>query len=479
MLFNSLDFIVFFPIVVALYFALNHKYRWILLLLASYYFYMCWNYKYVVLILFTTTVNYLAGMGIGYTSSTFRKKLYLILGVSSSLGVLFFFKYFNFFGDSINTVFQEFNIFYEIPSYNVLLPVGISFYTFQTLSYTIDIYFGREKVEKHFGIFALFVSFFPQLVAGPIERSTNLLPQFYKEHKFSYDNVRDGIAFMLWGFFKKVVIADRLSEYVNVVYNDPSLFGGRHIILATIFFSVQIYCDFSGYSDIAIGTARIMGFNLMTNFRRPYFSLNIREFWQRWHISLSTWFRDYFYIPLGGNRVSKVRYNFNLFATFVVSGLWHGANWTFVIWGGLHGFYLIFAIWTRKIRERLNAITGLSASPGIFKFMQIITTFILVYFAWIFFRANSLHDALIVIKNTFDFSSSASLNLFATPSNYYIAFVTIFILLVVEISEEYYSFFNRLRSIPTMIKWTLLIVMIFSIFVFGVWDEVDFLYFQF
>ncbi len=478
MLFNSLQFIFFFPIVVALYFALSHKYRWIVLLIASYYFYMCWNYKYVILILFTTTVNYLAGMGIGLTKSKFRKNLYLILGVGSSLSVLFFFKYFNFFGNSINSLFAQFNIFYRVPGYHVLLPVGISFFTFQTLSYTLDIYFGRERVERHFGIFALFVSFFPQLVAGPIERSTNLLPQFYKEHKVKYENIRDGIVYMLWGFFKKVVIADRLSEYVNIVYNNPSNYGGWHNVIATLFFSVQIYCDFSGYSDIAIGTAKIMGFDLMTNFRRPYFALSIREFWQRWHISLSTWFRDYFYIPLGGSRVSKGRRHFNLFATFLVSGLWHGANWTFVIWGALHGFYHIFAILTKKIREKINSFLNLTAHPEIHNILQNLITFVLVYFAWIFFRANSLSDAMLILKKMFS-STTGRINLFEFKADFSISIALIILLVTIEYLIEKAQLQLRLVSSNRPVKWILLVVTVLLIMILGKWESINFLYFQF
>lgn len=479
MLFNSLEFIFFFPVVVALYFALNHKYRWILLLIASYYFYMCWNYKYVVLIFFTTFLNWLAGYGIGTTQNKLKKQLYLIGGVGSSLIVLFFYKYFNFFGDSVNILFEKFNIFYKVPEYNILLPVGISFFTFQTLSYTIDVYFGKEKVERNFGVFALFVSFFPQLVAGPIERSTNLLPQFYEKHKINYPDIRDGMVYIIWGFFKKVVIADRLSEYVNIVYNNPTEYGGWHLIIGTIFFSVQIYCDFSGYSDIAIGTARIMGFRIMTNFNRPYFSLSIREFWQRWHISLSTWFRDYLYIPLGGNRVGKGKNYFNLFITFVISGLWHGANWTFVIWGALHGFYLIFAKWTQGIRTKLNESTGISKFPGLSKFFQIAITFVLVYFAWIFFRANSLSDAFLIIKNHFNFNLQGNLNLYKVPSEFYIAITSILALFTVEYFEENYKLFARIKVLPLSAKWALAIVLVLSIFIIGVWEDVDFLYFQF
>lgn len=479
MLFNSLQFIVFFPIVIAAYFALNHKYRWILLLVASYYFYMCWNYKYVFLIAITTIINYSAGIGIGKTKVKFIKNLYLTLGVGSSLSILFFFKYFNFFGGAVNSLFEQFNIFYQVPAYQLLLPVGISFYTFQTLSYTLDVYFGREKIEYHFGYFALFVSFFPQLVAGPIERSTNLLPQFKKKHDLNYDDVRIGLSYIIWGFFKKVVIADRLSEYVNMFYNNPGEYGSSQALVATIFFTFQIYCDFSGYSDIAIGTARIMGFRLMTNFRRPYFAVNIRDFWKRWHISLSTWFRDYFYIPLGGNRVGKWRNYYNLLATFVVSGLWHGANWTFIVWGGLHGFYLVFAIWTEDLRERVNSFIGLNKAPRLHRVLQIAVTFCLAVFAWIFFRANNVGEAFQIIKIMFTVKSTQAINLYRIPGDFYIAIIGIVVLYLTEILEETRNLSERLLKSSAWLKWILFLFLVLSIFVFGVWEGVDFLYFQF
>ncbi len=480
MLFNSLQFIIFFPIVVAAYFALNPKYRWILLLLASYYFYMCWSYKYIVLIMFSTVVDYFSGILMHRTEKTRIRKLLLIASLTTNLGLLFFFKYFNFFGDSVNYFFDKFNIFAEVPTYSLLLPVGISFYTFQTLSYTIDIYRRKQAPEYHFGRFALFVSFFPQLVAGPIERSVNLIPQFRQDFKFEYERVKEGILLMAWGFFKKVVIADRLAEYVNLVYNNPTEFGGFQNIIATFFFSFQIYCDFSGYSDIAIGAALIMGYRLMTNFRRPYLAMNIREFWQRWHISLSTWFRDYVYISLGGNRVVKWRWYYNLFITFLVSGLWHGAEWTFVIWGALHGFYLVFAIWTGKLRENLNSRIGISKFPGLYKFTQVFVTFILVYFAWIFFRANNTHDAFLIIGNTFRFTGNATLNLFNFGVDFYIAFISIGLLLVIEYFEEFAELYGKLKlRIPRLWKWAILAVVIFVVLILGVWDEADFLYFQF
>ena len=477
MLFNSIEFLIFFAVVVAGYFALHHKYRWILLLIASYYFYMCWNYRYVVLILATTTVNYLSGIYISRTKNRDLKKVYLVLGLVSSLGILFFFKYFNFFGDTINVIFNKLNIFYNVPAYHYLLPVGISFYTFQTLSYTIEVYKEKQKPEYHFGIFALYVSYFPQLVAGPIERSTNLLPQFYQKAEFKYERIRDGMLFMLWGFFKKVVIADRLSEYVNVVYNNPHDHGGFQLVLGTIFFAFQIYCDFSGYSDIAIGSAKIMGIDLMTNFKRPYLANSIQDFWRRWHISLSTWFRDYLYIPLGGSRVAKWRWQYNLFITFLISGLWHGANWTFVIWGALHGFYMLFAIWTNKIRDKFNHLIY-GKREYLLKLSQVIITVLLAWFAWIFFRANTFSDAILIIKKIF-VHSSGNLNLFSYRIDFVLSLALIGLLIIIEILEEKIQLYSRIKKIAKPIKWIILILILFSIVVLGKWESIDFLYFQF
>ena len=479
MLFNSLEFLVFFPIVIALYFAIPYRFRWILLLVASYYFYMCWNYKYVLLIVVSTVVDYFTGILL-YRSNRKRIRTLLLLGsLFTNLGLLFFFKYFNFFGGAINGIFDRFNIFYDIPAYNFLLPVGISFYTFQTLSYTIDIYKRKQEPEYHFGRFALFVSFFPQLVAGPIERSVNLLPQFRKEFDFDYERVKNGLMLMGWGFFKKIVIADRLAEYVNIVYNNPADFEGIPNIIATFFFTFQIYCDFSGYSDIAIGAAMIMGYRLMTNFRRPYFAMNIREFWQRWHISLSTWFRDYVYIPLGGNRVVKWRWYYNLFITFLVSGLWHGANWTFIIWGAIHGFYLVFAIWTEKYREGFNRWIGLQKYPALYKFVQVFVTFVLVYVSWIFFRANNVSEALFILKNHFLFGGDQVVNLFKIRADFAISFIAIGVLILIDFMEERFELSFRLNRLPGVQKWAMLVFFICVLFVFAVWNETDFLYFQF
>lgn len=485
MLFNSLEFIVFFPIVIALYFAMPHRYRWVLLLGASYYFYMSWKVEYILIIIFSTIVDYFCGLKMeGLPDKASRKKfLYLSLGVN--LSVLFIFKYLNFFSqsswrvfDTLNQNFIGLNIQDNPFLINVLLPVGISFYTFQTLSYTIDVYNGTTKPERHFGKFALYVSFFPQLVAGPIERSSQLLPQFHKDYNIDYLRIRSGLLLMLWGFFKKVVIADRLSLYVNEVYNNLSDYEAINTLIATYFFAFQIYCDFSGYSDIAIGIALVMGYKLMVNFRRPYFAENIRNFWGRWHISLSTWFRDYVYIPLGGNRVVKWRWYYNLFVVFLVSGLWHGANWTFIIWGALHGIYQVIGITTAKWQEKAGS-KMFGNSFSLKKLMHIFVTFHLVLFAWVFFRANNIGDAFAVFGNILAFNADDVVNIFALKADMTIAIIAIVFLILVDFMQERFSLRKVYYSISVPARWIFLILILVSIFVFGKFEEQDFLYFQF
>jgi len=396
MLFNSLQFLAFFPVVVALYFAMPKRGRWLLLLLASYYFYMCWKPEYVLLILASTGVDYCAGIQMGKRKERRHRRPFLVASLCTNLGLLFAFKYWNFFSDSTRDVLGLFDITAGIPEFDVLLPVGISFYTFQTLSYSIDIYRGKLDPERHLGRFALYVAFFPQLVAGPIERASRLLPQFWKDVDFDYERLGSGLRQMTWGMFKKVVVADRLGIYVDSVYSDPGAHQGLPLIAATYFFAFQIYCDFSGYSDIAIGAARCLGFDLMENFKRPYLARSVSDFWRRWHISLSTWFRDYVYIPLGGSRVGVSRWYGNLAITFLVSGLWHGANWTFVVWGALHGAYLIFALVSGPLRERALAAVGMSVEGRTRRVFDVLVTFHLALLAWVFFRADSLADAWLV-----------------------------------------------------------------------------------
>lgn len=394
MLFNSLQFAIFLPVVFLLYWALPQKGRIWLLLAASYYFYMSWKAAYIILIFFTTVVSFLGGLALERTSSAKQKKVILSAVLIACLGVLFVFKYFNFLSHSLDRFCQWTAIPLHPITLKLLLPVGISFYTFQTLSYVIDVYRGQTPAEHSLVTYAAFISFFPQLVAGPIERSGNLLGQLKKPKTFHYQEAADGVKLLAWGFFKKLVVADNLAVYVDQVYNALPMYQGFTLILATIFFTFQIYCDFSGYSDIAAGTAKLFGVQLMTNFKSPYFSASFKEFWSRWHISLSSWFRDYVYIPLGGNRVGKLRNSINLLLTFLVSGLWHGASWTFVLWGGIHGGL--------QIAERLLGLTGKKGEKEKRHPLNVIVVFILVCLAWIFFRANGISDAVYVFSHMLD-----------------------------------------------------------------------------
>jgi D-alanyl-lipoteichoic acid acyltransferase DltB (MBOAT superfamily) len=421
--------------------------------------------------------------------SILKRKKYLLLSLFSNLGLLFTFKYFNFFNNSIEVIFSQFNLFYDSPTFQLLLPVGISFYTFQTLSYSIDVYRGERKAEHHLGYFALYVSFFPQLVAGPIERSTRLLPQFFKKHEFNAQRISDGLKLMLWGFFKKVVIADRLAVLVNQVYNNSNSYDGAPLLLATYFFAFQIYCDFSGYSDIAIGAAQVLGFNLMDNFNRPYYAKSISEFWKRWHISLSTWFRDYLYIPLGGNRVVKWKWYVNLFITFLVSGLWHGANWTFVIWGGIHGFYLVSAIWTKIFVGKIYKFFRLHKGTWSRKIIDVFITFHLVLFAWVFFRANSLDDAFFILDQIISidllsfFKQLLTLNFDAdlglTRYEILIAILSVFVMEIIHLFQRHNKMRTFLSSKPRYVRWFVYYFLIFFILLFGEFNLTEFIYFQF
>ena len=399
MTFNSFEFLIFFPIVAFLYYLLPKRARWPMLLIASYYFYMFYQPELVVLIFSTTLVSWLSAFAIEKTERRGFKKLFLALTLTVCLGVLFFFKYFNFLSGSITSLASLLGIETSLLVLELVLPVGISFYTFQTLSYVIDVYRGDIECERNFFFYALFVSFFPQLVAGPIERPGNLMPQLREEHGLFRDNLEAGAKYMLLGFFKKICVADALSVYVDSVYNNPEGAPSLAIAFATVLFAVQIYCDFSGYTDIATGCARVMGIRLMKNFDHPYSAVSVKDFWSRWHISLSGWFRDYLYIPLGGNRCSRVRHLFNLFFVFLVSGLWHGASFTFVLWGAVHGLYQIVGTLTLKWRNGLLAGLGKSPdSPSVVAVRRVLT-FTLVTFAWVFFRANSLSDAGVLLSS--------------------------------------------------------------------------------
>lgn len=486
MLFNSIDFLIFFPIVTFLYFLIPHKFRWFLLLTASCVFYMAFIPVYILILAVTIIIDYTAGILIE-KSAGYKKKMYLIVSIISTCMVLFIFKYFDFFTNNFNAITSFFHWNYSLNLLKIILPIGLSFHTFQSLSYVIEVYRGNQKAEYNFGIYSLYVMFYPQLVAGPIERPQNLLHQFREKHKFDYRRVTDGLKLMAWGMFKKVVIADRLAEFVNPVYNDPTQYQGLPLIIATVFFAFQIYCDFSGYSDIAIGSAQVMGFKLMKNFDRPYFSKSISEFWKRWHISLSTWFRDYLYISLGGSRVVKWRWYFNLFITFLISGLWHGANWTFVIWGGLHGFYLIFAILSEKYRTVFNKLIGIDHRIWFKKITQVLIVFILVDFSWIFFRANKVDDAFYVIKNLFVNINHVfeqkyfltTINSMGSIYNFILSVCGIFVLLIIHWLQRNKSLRIYIAAKPLWIRWSAYYFVIIFILIFGVFNNSQFIYFQF
>ncbi len=449
---------------------------------------MCWKIDYIVLIIASTLIDYFVAQKMATIETKIKRKKWLLISIITNLSILFGFKYFNFFNENVQALFNSLNIFYGVSSFDLLLPVGISFYTFQTLSYTIDVYNGRTQAQKHLGIFAVYVSFFPQLVAGPIERSKNLLPQFYIEHKFSFNRIKYGLQQMLWGFFKKVVIADRLAIVVDAVYNNLDDYTGISLLVATLFFAFQIYCDFSGYSDIAIGSARIMGFELMDNFKRPYFSKSILEFWRRWHISLSTWFRDYLYIPLGGSRVVKWRWYYNLFITFIISGLWHGANWTFITWGGLHGIFLILAIILTKPERYIIKMLRLDNSI-IHKIYKVTFTFSLVCFAWIFFRANNISDAFYVINNMFadigDYTDleKMKVNLRGLGVGINDILISIGLIAFMELYNLYErggDVWKRLEQKPIWLRWGVYYIILFCILFLAPYSRVNnFIYFQF
>jgi alginate O-acetyltransferase complex protein AlgI len=458
-----------------------------LLLFSSCYFYMAFIPIYILILGFTIIVDYFAGILIEKSSGK-KRKLFLIASLISNCGVLAIFKYYNFLNDNLNVLLQGFNLHSPMPFLSILLPIGLSFHTFQAMSYTIEVYRGRQDAERNFGIYALYVMFYPQLVAGPIERPQNLIPQFRQNHDFDYEGVTSGIKLMAWGLFKKVVVADRLAQVVDFVYDKPGEFHGIALILASLFFSFQIYCDFSGYSDMAIGAARIMGIKLMRNFDRPYTASNFTTFWKKWHISLSTWFRDYLYIPLGGNRVELPRWVLNIILVFTISGLWHGANWTFVIWGALHGFYLIASTISKKIRNNLASALGLLQFESFNKGLKTILTFALTTFAWIFFRANSLHDAFYIVKNSFVGLSDVfnifkitnlKLELGISLSQLAVAVLVIIVMIAFQTIHAKRNINHWLAARSVIVRWGFYYSALFILFFFGVYENRQFIYFQF
>jgi D-alanyl-lipoteichoic acid acyltransferase DltB (MBOAT superfamily) len=468
MIFNSVHFIFFFIVTTILYYALPHRFRWAFLLAISCYFYMVFRPIYILILAGTIVVDYVAGLFLESTTNPRRKKIFLVASIIANVGVLAVFKYYNFINDNLTELLGVFHLKNEIPMLRILLPIGLSFHTFQAMSYTIEVYRGKQQAEKHFGMYALYVMFYPQLVAGPIERPQNILHQLKEKVVFNYDHIVSGLKLILWGLFVKVVIADRLSIYVDIVYNSPEHHSAISSLVATLFFTFQIYCDFSGYSSIAIGCAKVLGIDLMINFRRPYMSTSVREFWSRWHISLSTWFRDYLYIPLGGNRVSLYRNMFNLFFVFLVSGLWHGANWTFIIWGALHGFYLMLEI----MFDRLLPSVKLPRP------IRWILNFVLVAIAWVFFRASNFQTAKQILKNIYTFKPGP---LYIGNASYLVySFLLILFLFAAEYNAEKLN--NRyawLYSERKVLRWSAYLLLILTLLSIGVFNGGQFIYFQF
>jgi len=473
MIFNSIAFIVFLPLVLIVYWSLRNKpliYQNLVLLIASYFFYGWWDWRFLGLIAFSTIVDFIVGGKISRCKTKKAKKCFLLISLVVNLGLLGFFKYFNFFITSFEESINALGLTFDTWTLNIILPVGISFYTFQTLSYSIDIYKGKIRPTNDFIGFAVFVSFFPQLVAGPIERASYLLPQFLKKREFDYNNAITGISLISYGFFKKLVIADRLAIYVNNVFKDVDQANTISLLMGILFFSFQIYADFSGYSLIARGISKLFGVDLMVNFNKPYLASNIPEFWRRWHISLSTWFRDYLYIPLGGNRVPLLRNYINLIIVFLVSGLWHGANWTFVVWGALHGIYQITYLQYRRL------INPKRTKNKIRQFINIVTVYALVTFAWVFFRADSIGGAIDYIHKMFELDFSINLVQITAGAGFLNMILSVLVVILLYFSYLLPKNLNFQKESSHILFNAVTILIIFLI---GINGKAEFIYFQF
>lgn len=483
MLFNSLDFAIFLPIFFILYWYVtnrNLQLQNFLIVVASYIFYGWWDWRFLFLIFFSSITDYIIGKCLQITEKEKYRKTLLWISIVTNIGFLGFFKYYNFFVDSFVTAFSFFGKSISVNSLDIILPVGISFYTFQTLSYTIDVYKRKLEPAKDIISFLAFVSFFPQLVAGPIERATNLLPQFYKKRVFEYDKAVDGMRQMLWGLFKKVVIADNCAEYANAIFNNYTDFSGSTLVLGAIFFTFQIYCDFSGYSDMAIGMSRLFGFNLMRNFAFPYFSRDIAEFWRRWHISLSTWFRDYLYIPLGGSKGSLLKIVRNTFIIFLVSGFWHGANWTFIIWGFLNALYFLPLLLVKRNRRNLDIVAENRVLPTIKELLSMLTTFFLTVFAWIFFRAESVSQAFSYINRIFTKELLKLPVIIGSGKKELLVILLTMIFVIIEWigRRNEYAIEKLFISNKRWIRWGFYYIILLVIFLMA-GKEQEFIYFQF
>ena len=480
MLFNSIQFVLFFQIVLAAYFTLPHRFRWAWLLLASCYFYMVFVPAYVLILFALILIDYTTGLVLEKTVGS-RKKMVLLISLCTNIGFLGFFKYFNFVNENLAALCRLIHWNYGIESLAIALPIGLSFHTFQSMSYTIEVYRGKQKAEHHLGIYSLYVMFFPQLVAGPIERPQNLLHQLHARHDFDEGRFFEGLQMMLWGYFKKWVIADRLALIVNHVYAAPAAHSSVDLILATYCFAYQIYCDFAGYSEIARGAARIMGIDLMQNFDRPYSAQSISEFWKRWHMSLSMWFRDYLYIPLGGNRATRPRWYFNLFVTFLVSGLWHGAAWSYMFWGALHGFYLILSIVTAPLRAAAARSTGIDRRPTLKKWVNVAITFNLAAFAWIAFRARSLPETLLIMRKVLSPLTTfrSPLDLGVGPRELAVGICAIVFMEFVEANSYQPQAVSSVAPGARRRRWVLSAAAVALIVLFGKMNPQRFIYFQF
>ncbi len=481
MLFNSFSFALFLPMVFVLYWFATRgdfKLQNILLLISSYFFYACWDWRFLFLLIFSTLLDYFTGLKIYEAESKVKKKFWLWLSISINLGFLGIFKYYNFFVASFAEVLSLWGLEVHYGTLQVILPVGISFYTFHGLSYVIDIYYDRINPEKNFINYSVFVSFFPLLVAGPIERATHLLPQILKKREFDYSKAADGLRQILWGLFKKIVIADNCADYANAIFNHSDQYSGSTLVVGALFFTFQIYGDFSGYSDIASGTARLFGIDLLRNFAFPYFSRDIAEFWRRWHISLSSWFKDYLYIPLGGSRGGtwmKIR---NTFIIFLVSGFWHGANWTFIIWGLLNALFIMPSVLSNNNRKNLDIVAKGRYLPTINEFFSIILTFCLTTFAWIFFRANSVSHALSYVSQAFSVSLFTTPNFGGGKQAIILAFLLVFFIVVEWLGREQQHAIANLIKWPKTLRWGFYLGLVSALFLFTGKEQV-FIYFQF
>ena len=498
MLFNSIDFLIFFPIVLIIYFVIPDKIKYLWLLVASYYFYMCWNAKYALLILASTVITYVSGLLIekikqqelDEDKQQVYKKWVVAFSFILNLGILFYFKYINFAFDTLAKVMRVVHVELNAPVFDIILPVGISFYTFQALSYTMDVYRDEIYAEKNFFRYALFVSFFPQLVAGPIERSKNLLKQLAVPKKFDFEVAREGFLLMLWGYFLKIVLADRIAIFVDTVYGDYVTYPGWYLIVASMLFAVQIYCDFAGYSIIAMGSAKILGIELMENFNAPYLSTSVAEFWRNWHISLTSWFKDYLYIPLGGSRKGKLRKYINKLIVFLVSGLWHGAQFSYVAWGGINGLYQVVGEILQPVRDKLVKLLHLNRESLGHKLAHLVGTFILVDFSWIFFRANGFLDAIEIIKsilvtrNRWILFDGSLYNCDLDQKNFQLMLIGIGVLLFADyFKHKGIKIRDVIAKQDYWFRWIAIDIAVLILLVFGIWgstyDAANFIYFQF